>query len=1004
MAKKKILLVDSDPRSLRVLEVSLRKAGYNVTSAPDGAAALEIIEHQLPDLVISDTKLPKMDGYAFVRELKEKPEWTGIPVIFLASQRSVEDKIRGLELGVEDYLTKPIFVRELLARVGVVLARKTAESLSGMRASSNVKTRFAGSIQDMTVVDLLQTFEISRKSGTITFKNGSRIGQVWFKEGRAVDAEVGAPPSPGNARATTLRGEEAVYRLLVWSEADFEVDFGAVDRDDVIETSTSALVMEGMRRADDWGRLVEQLPELTGRYQVDHEKLVDRLSEIPDELNGILRLLDGKRTLADVVDESPFEDLSTLTTLSKLFFEGLLVATDAPPPTMAATEVHAPKLVIVEPTATPPPADPRDFVVSASPETIIVASSEAPPPDISATEAIVASAGDDDDEPKEETTQVSAQLSSHVSSLATTGSVPAAPSSDDELERGERAGPTKPMPPSPSTTGRAAVIPRLAHGRPRTKPYTPAALRGPSGEARTLRLPAIAPLPEGERRPSDPDLAAVAAREDAARRVPTTTQRLSQPSPMAGGDHEAQSNGIASDEVKPAPVHIVDDRVAGAPSSHMPPTSPAALEPSPVAVSTRMDGTLPHGSERSADKAVPLMLSPAAVSAPPEPTQSLSSTVVMPSAPPVPSSSPVASLQKTQAGISSTPAPSSLTGPPTPPPRVSSQPPPLPSSADKPLTFAKPSRSFDWSPAVPSTVTSSGTQTIVQPQGGDAVPTLDADDLQEDETQAAPLPHTPAPPARQAWIEHALDDEEAPAMARTSGKSVALVLAAVIALVACIALWARHAYRGDHDNAEGLGIPPLKSAVAVTSAQPPAASQKPFELPVATPTPTESASAVTSASPPADASVEPAASAQPVATAAAPPATAPAPPPVATAPVTTSAAPPVAALPVAAPPVAPTPAVAPDAGAAANAASFTEAAQKQLEANNAGASTRALELAVRATQADPGNAEAWLTLGAAYQALGNKGLAAGAYRSCAKRAAAHPRVAECRALAGMPPQ
>ena len=74
MAKKKILLVDSDPRSLRVLEVSLRKAGYNVTSAPDGAAALEIIEHQLPDLVISDTKLPKMDGYAFVRELKEKPE------------------------------------------------------------------------------------------------------------------------------------------------------------------------------------------------------------------------------------------------------------------------------------------------------------------------------------------------------------------------------------------------------------------------------------------------------------------------------------------------------------------------------------------------------------------------------------------------------------------------------------------------------------------------------------------------------------------------------------------------------------------------------------------------------------------------------------------------------------------------------------------------------------------------------------------------------------------
>ena len=65
-----------------------------------------------------------------MRRLRERSEWAGIPVIFLATQRSVEDKIRGLELGVEDYLTKPIFVRELLARVNVVLARRTQESLS----------------------------------------------------------------------------------------------------------------------------------------------------------------------------------------------------------------------------------------------------------------------------------------------------------------------------------------------------------------------------------------------------------------------------------------------------------------------------------------------------------------------------------------------------------------------------------------------------------------------------------------------------------------------------------------------------------------------------------------------------------------------------------------------------------------------------------------------------------------------------------------------------------
>ena len=83
--------------------------------------------------------------------------------------------------------------------------------------------------------------------------------------------------------------------------------------------------MEGMRRVDEWGRLCEQLPPLTTVFEIDHQQLLDRLNEIPDELNGILRLFDAERTLSQVVDDSPFEDLSTLSTITKLYFEGLLV-------------------------------------------------------------------------------------------------------------------------------------------------------------------------------------------------------------------------------------------------------------------------------------------------------------------------------------------------------------------------------------------------------------------------------------------------------------------------------------------------------------------------------------------------------------------------------------------------------------------------------------------------------------------------------------------------------
>ena len=118
--------------------------------------------------------------------------------------------------------------------------------------------------------------------------------------------------------------------------------------------------MEGMRRVDEWGRLCEQLPPLTTLFEIDHPELLDRLSEIPDELNGILRLFDGKRSLLQVVDESPFEDLSTLSTISKLYFEGLLIA-------RGEATVHE------EPAG---PSDPDLVAAKAIPESLMVPASD----------------------------------------------------------------------------------------------------------------------------------------------------------------------------------------------------------------------------------------------------------------------------------------------------------------------------------------------------------------------------------------------------------------------------------------------------------------------------------------------------------------------------------------------------------------------------------------------------------------------------------------------------
>src|SRR6185295_3257559 len=121
MAKQSLLLVDNDTKSLRVLEVSLKKAGFNVTTATNGREALAHLETAAPDLIISDTRMPEMDGFELAEKLRANPEWAPIPFIFLTSQADVEDKIRGLELGVEEYLTKPIYIKEILTRVKILL-------------------------------------------------------------------------------------------------------------------------------------------------------------------------------------------------------------------------------------------------------------------------------------------------------------------------------------------------------------------------------------------------------------------------------------------------------------------------------------------------------------------------------------------------------------------------------------------------------------------------------------------------------------------------------------------------------------------------------------------------------------------------------------------------------------------------------------------------------------------------------------------------------------------
>ncbi len=122
MVKTRILVVDDEVSIVKFLRVNLEARGYQVLTAMDGAEAIKTFEMELPDLVILDIRMPKMDGFEVCRWIRE---WSQTPIIMLTAVGAEEDKVKCLEIGADDYISKPFGKDELIARVRTILRRTT---------------------------------------------------------------------------------------------------------------------------------------------------------------------------------------------------------------------------------------------------------------------------------------------------------------------------------------------------------------------------------------------------------------------------------------------------------------------------------------------------------------------------------------------------------------------------------------------------------------------------------------------------------------------------------------------------------------------------------------------------------------------------------------------------------------------------------------------------------------------------------------------------------------
>ncbi|HTR50623.1 MAG TPA: response regulator [Kofleriaceae bacterium] len=237
-----VLVADDDAWILRMVATVLEKRGYSVETAVDGEDALARALARPPDLLITDVMMPKMDGWALVRQLRAHAELAMLPVIFLTALSSEDDRIRGFRLGADDYVTKPFRFEELDLRVAKTL-RRTAQTVQETRDQLN-SSGLRGDLTQVGLSSLLVLVELERKTGLLQLRSVDGVSaQILVREGKVVHARLDHAEEPVDA--------DCVYHLLTWSAGEFEFVACLVEGVDRVNVSTTHLLMEGARLIDE---------------------------------------------------------------------------------------------------------------------------------------------------------------------------------------------------------------------------------------------------------------------------------------------------------------------------------------------------------------------------------------------------------------------------------------------------------------------------------------------------------------------------------------------------------------------------------------------------------------------------------------------------------------------------------------------------------------------------------------------------------------------------------
>jgi len=314
----RILVVDDDALILHIMKDALSTLPAEVLEADDGQKGLALAKAERPDLIFLDTMMPNMDGFQTAELLKQDPATADIPLIFVSALGTASHKVRGLDLGAEDYLSKPIDPEELKARVRSVLrrVRRSAPAPAPETPPAPAQAATVGQLHAMPLPTLVRWMELERRDARLLLTRGEEEGRMVFRGGAIRQASQGA-----------RRGEAAVYQLLGWKEGGFTILPGVEEvaaGDLEVRRSNEELLQEGARRLEETPALRASLPGAEALLELPAAVRTVVRGELPPEGGALVGLLDGTRNTERVLAESPSDAWTTLRLLQGLTRSGAL--------------------------------------------------------------------------------------------------------------------------------------------------------------------------------------------------------------------------------------------------------------------------------------------------------------------------------------------------------------------------------------------------------------------------------------------------------------------------------------------------------------------------------------------------------------------------------------------------------------------------------------------------------------------------------------------------------